>query len=62
MERTLQAEHGISIGHCAEAADDPHPEVEESISYHTDSDTLREELKTLAGYKPPDDGEEEFGL
>ena len=54
MERLLLEEYGVSIGHCAEPAVDPNPKEKESIGYHTDADTLREELKELAGYNPPE--------
>lgn len=64
LERTLLEEHGIALGHCAEPAVDPNPKEKESIGYHTDADTLREELKELAGYNPPEgsENEEEFGV
>jgi len=55
-------EFGVALGSCVEKAADPHPELEPTVEYHTDRDTLREELKTLAGYTPPEGGEDEFGI
>lgn len=69
LERWLLAEHGLALGHCAEPAVDPNPKEKPSVSYHTDEDTLREELKTLQGWRErgsegEDEMEEEekFGL
>lgn len=54
----------MALGSCVEKAPDPHPELEPTVEYHTDRDTLREELKSLVGYTPPEDSEskDEFGV
>jgi hypothetical protein len=64
MERILLEQYNVRLGHCAEPAVDPNPSEKPSVGYHTDRDTLREELKTLAGYNPPEGGEseDEFGV
>lgn len=51
LERTLLEEHHVALGHCAEPAVDPNPKEKPSVGYHTDEDTLREELKSLAGWQ-----------
>lgn len=51
LERWLLAEHGLALGHCAQPAVDPNPKEKATVVYHTDEDTLREELKSLAGWK-----------
>lgn len=61
MERLLLEQFNVRMGHCVQPAADPHPDVEPSIAYHTDADTLREDLKTLAGRPIPDD-EDDLGL
>lgn len=58
LERTLLEKHGVRMGHCAEKAADPHPEVEPTIAYHTDEDTLREDLKALAGHVTEEEDED----
>jgi len=52
------------MGHCVEKADDPHPELSPTIAYHTDEDTLREEMKELAGWREKGGPEEDdsFGV
>jgi len=52
------------MGHCVEKAVDPHPEVEPTIGYHTDEDTLRAEMQTLAGWREKGEPEEDdsFGV
>jgi hypothetical protein len=64
MERLLLEQYGVRLGSTIEKAPDPHPELEPTVAYHTDEDTLREELKSLAGYAPPEGGEneDEFGV
>lgn len=62
LERFLLESYGVRLGSCTEPAADPHPELEPTVEYHTDTDTLREELKTLAGYTPPEGSDEEFGV
>lgn len=68
LERALLEEHGVRLGHCAEPAVDPNPKEKPSVRYHTDEMTLREELQSLAGYRPPegseveDDERDEFGV
>lgn len=57
LERWLLAEHGLALGHCAQPAVDPNPKEKPSVTYHTDEDTLREEMKTLAGWKERGDDE-----
>lgn len=64
LERSLLEEYGVRLGHCAEPAVDPNPKEKATVAYHTDEDTLREELKTLAGWRErgggePDEIEEE---
>lgn len=48
----------VRMGHCIEPASDPHPELEPTVQYHTDEDTLREDVKTLAGWQEPEMTEE----
>ncbi len=63
MERLLLEQYNVRLGHCVEKAPDPHPEEKPSVAYHTDEDTLREDLKALAGYRPPEaTDEDEFGV
>ena len=66
MERILLEAYGVALGSCVEKAPDPHPELEPTVEYHTDRDTLREELKELAGWKESDfirkDDKDEFGV
>lgn len=59
LERFLFETYKVRLGSCTQPAADPHPELEPTVEYHTDSDTLREELKTLAGYTPPEDANED---
>ena len=59
LERWLLAEHGLALGHCAQPAVDPNPKEKSTVAYHTDEDTLREELKSLAGWKEPGESEDE---
>jgi hypothetical protein len=51
------------MGHCTERAPDPNPSERPSVGYHTDEQTLREELKELAGYpgEPSAKDEDEDG-
>lgn len=46
----------MRLGHCVEPAIDPHPELEPTIRYHTDEDTLKNDLLTLAGRAGEEDG------
>ena len=67
MERILLERYGVALGSCVEKAPDLHPELEPTVSYHTDTDTLREEMKTLQGWQEHgelDETEEEerFGI
>lgn len=50
LERTLLEQYKVRLGSCALPAHDPHPEIEPTIGYHTDEQTLREDLKALVGY------------
>ena len=59
LERWLLIEHGIALGSAAQPAVDPNPKDKPSVTYHTDEDTLREEMKTLAGWTERGDGEED---
>lgn len=49
LERLLLEQFKVRMGHCVEPATDPHPELEPTIAYHTDEDTLKNDLLTLAG-------------
>lgn len=49
LERLLLEQFRVRMGHCVEAAPDPHPELEPTIAYHTDEDTLKNDLLELAG-------------
>lgn len=60
LERWLLAEHGLALGHCAEPAVDPNPKEKATVAYHTDEDTIREELKSLAGWRERGDGDDEI--
>lgn len=64
LERLLLEQYNVRMGHCVEKAVDPHPEVEPTIGYHTDEDTLREEMQTLAGWREKGEPEEDdsFGV
>lgn len=69
LERWLLIEHGIALGSAAQPAIDPNPKDKPTVAYHTDEDTLREEMKTLAGWREHDAEseedeieEEEFGV
>lgn len=62
LERLLLEQYNVRMGHCVEAAPDPHPEVKPTIAYHTDEDTLREEMKTLAGWTEGSEEEDQFGV
>lgn len=48
-------QYNVRLGHCVEPAQDPHPEVEPTVGYHTDEDTLKEDLKALAGWREGDE-------
>lgn len=56
LERGLLEAYGVRLGHCVEPATDPHPELEPTIAYHTDEDTLKNDLLTLAGRAEEEDG------
>lgn len=62
LERWLLEAHGVALGHCAEPAIDPNPKEKPSVGYHTDEDTLREEVRTLQGWREAgaSDGEDEI--
>ena len=60
MERLLLEQYSVRMGHCTERAPDPNPNEKPTVGYHTDEQTLREELKELAGY-PVEPGEDEEG-
>src|SRR5580765_2981476 len=66
LERWLLEEHHVALGHCAEPAVDPNPKEKASVDYHTDEDTLREELRTLQGWQEHGEleeiDEEDFGV
>ena len=62
VERFLLEAYNVRLGSCVEPAADPHPELESTVEYHTDTDTLREELKTLAGYAPPENEQDDSGV
>ena len=62
LERALLEQYKVAIGHCIEPATDPHPELEPTVSYHTDEDTLREDLRTIAGYAPPENEQDDSGV
>lgn len=69
MERILLERFAVALGHCAEPAVDPNPKEKPSVGYHTDEDTLREELKSLQGWTERGEGEmdeteeeERFGI
>ena len=69
LERWLLEEHHVALGHCAEPAVDPNPKEKPSVGYHTDEDTLREELRSLQGWQERGEGEldeteeeEKFGV
>lgn len=51
LERILLEAYDVKLGHCAEPAVDPNPSEKPSVGYHTDRDTLREEMMTLSGWK-----------
>lgn len=55
LERALLEQYNVRLGHCVEPAQDPHPEVEPTVGYHTDEDTLKEDLKSLAGWREGDE-------
>jgi hypothetical protein len=63
MERLLLEQYNVRMGHCTEKAPDPNPGEKPSVGYHTDEQTLREELKELAGYpgEPSAEDEDEDG-
>ena len=64
LERLLLEQYNVRMGHCVEKAVDPHPELSPTIAYHTDEDTLREEMKELAGWREKGGPEEDdsFGV
>jgi len=67
LERGLLEQYGVALGHCAEPAIDPNPREKATVAYHTDEDTLREELKTLQGWQEhreldETEEEEKFGI
>jgi len=63
MERLLLEQYSVRMGHCTERASDPNPQEKPTVGYHTDEQTLREELKTLAGFpgEPGAEDEDEDG-
>jgi hypothetical protein len=68
LERWLLIEHGIALGSAAQPAVDPNPREKPTVTYHTDENTLREEMKTLQGWREHGESvedeieEEEFGV
>jgi hypothetical protein len=54
LERALLEQYGVRMGHCSEPAPDPSPDVEPSVAYHTDEDTLKSELEELRGLREED--------
>ncbi len=66
LERWLLIEHGIALGSAALPAVDPNPKEKATVGYHTDEDTLREELLYFAkGRQETEDEieeEEQFGV
>lgn len=51
METQIFYEYGFRMGHMTEKVPDPHPEVEESVDYASDEETVREILREMRDRK-----------